>query len=282
MGCRHIREEAHGARAILHRTAGYFECSFYFARPPSEGASRHPFVCAVRAPSRPSDSPRRCTSWPHGSQPHGEGHAEVRAPRPGPWSLGGHRSAAAGIRDANVSSWRSPTVRGPRARGGHGLQAVWCRGARRRRTWRAAACGRGARRRVDVVVRVRRGVSCGRGLHTCSIVSAFMFTLSRTATTSTVFSTRISWTSRPVNGLKSTSDSCGYCEMPERSAPRSTMPILISSSNLAPSALAWPAYLSATSLSRAQDMNEYSMPPITPNWLGVQNAGGSMPPLIPR
>ena len=63
---------------------------------------------------------------------------------------------------------------------------------------------------------------------TCSSVSAVRLTESRVPMTSELMSTFASVISSPVSGGKRISASCGYCEIHESSAPRSTKPICIS------------------------------------------------------
>mmetsp|Transcript_142198 Transcript_142198/g.454504 ORF Transcript_142198/g.454504 Transcript_142198/m.454504 type:complete len:217 (+) Transcript_142198:1106-1756(+) len=67
---------------------------------------------------------------------------------------------------------------------------------------------------------------------TCSMVSDRRFTFKRVLMRSTEPETEVDKTSIPVNGAKQISRSRGYCDKTDRSAPRSTMPMWISSTVL--------------------------------------------------
>mmetsp|Transcript_28892 Transcript_28892/g.85989 ORF Transcript_28892/g.85989 Transcript_28892/m.85989 type:complete len:370 (-) Transcript_28892:1328-2437(-) len=112
---------------------------------------------------------------------------------------------------------------------------------------------------------------------TCSIVGVVRLTERRTLATRIEPSTARSMTSTPVRGEKSSSCSCGYCEIQLRLAPRSIMPICIS--KMTPF---WRAYATATPLSSVVDMNPSSMPPRGPERSSPASPGGSARPEIPR
>mmetsp|Transcript_17002 Transcript_17002/g.55773 ORF Transcript_17002/g.55773 Transcript_17002/m.55773 type:complete len:205 (+) Transcript_17002:1405-2019(+) len=114
---------------------------------------------------------------------------------------------------------------------------------------------------------------------TCSMVRAERLMFRRTATTSTEFSTRVDVTSRPVRGAKQISSSWGYWDTHERSAPRSTMPMLISK---IVETDPLDAYCIDTCLFVVVLMKANSTPPQMLCLLGVQNSGGNRPPAMPR
>mmetsp|Transcript_3390 Transcript_3390/g.10444 ORF Transcript_3390/g.10444 Transcript_3390/m.10444 type:complete len:307 (-) Transcript_3390:272-1192(-) len=115
---------------------------------------------------------------------------------------------------------------------------------------------------------------------TLSIVSALRLMLSFASAMSTLPSTRVRISSRPVNGGKRHSRSCGYCEIHSRLQPRSTAPIWIS--KRMDGFTSSDAYSIAILRSYESERKPRSTPPRTPCALGVHSSSGSTLPLTPR